>query len=78
MELIRSQMPRVLMVEDTSSLARTYMEYLKDEPIDLVHVETGAAGFRELDSQLPAALLLDLMLPDINGLEILKRIHQRG
>ena len=78
MKLTNNNNPRVLMVEDTLSLARTYIEYLKDEPIDLVHVETGGEGFRELEKQLPAALLLDLMLPDISGLEILKRIHEEN
>ena len=78
MKLTNNNNPRVLMVEDTLSLARTYIEYLKDEPIDLVHVETGGEGFKELEKQLPEALLLDLMLPDISGLEILKRIHEEN
>jgi len=78
MKLTNNNNPRVLMVEDTLSLARTYVEYLKDEPIDLVHVATGAEGFEELEKQLPAALLLDLMLPDMSGLEILKRIHEEN
>ena len=77
MELTHNQNPRVLMVEDTLSLARTYMEYLRDEPIDLVHVATGGEGFAELEKQLPEAILLDLMLPDISGLEILKRVHDQ-
>ncbi len=78
MNLTNNKNPRVLMVEDTLSLARTYTEYLRDEPINLVHVETGGEGFRELDESLPDAILLDLMLPDISGLEILKHIHQQG
>ena len=65
------------MVEDTVSLARTYIEYLKKESIDLIHVETGNEGFRELEQQMPDAILLDLMLPDISGLEILKHIHEK-
>ncbi len=66
------------MVEDMRSLARTYTEYLKDEPVELIHVETGGAGFAELEKQLPDAILLDLVLPDISGLEILKRVHQKN
>ena len=66
------------MVEDTVSLARTYIEYLKKESIDLIHVETGNEGFRELEQQMPDAILLDLMLPDISGLEILKHIHEKS
>lgn len=65
------------MVEDTLSLARTYQEYLHDEPINLVHAETGRQAFAELEAALPALVLLDLVLPDMDGLEILKHIHDR-
>ena len=78
MSLTKNHNPKVLLVEDTLSLARTYMEYLKDEPIDLVHVATGGEGFRELEKHRPDVILLDLMLPDISGLEILKRIYDEA
>ena len=58
-----------------NSLARVYCEYLKDEPILLVQAETGKQAFAELEKELPAVVLLDLVLPDIDGLEILKHIH---
>lgn len=67
--------PRVLLVEDTASLARIYREYLSDEPIELIHVDTGARAFAELKRRTPDAVLLDLVLPDIGGLEILRHIH---
>lgn len=63
------------MVEDTISLARTYQEYLREEPIDLVHSETGKQALEVLDSASPEVVLLDLVLPDMDGLEILKHIH---
>lgn len=68
---------RILLVEDTVSLARTYMAYLRDHPYDVTHVETGKEAFAALDKETPDAVLLDLMLPDISGLEILKAISER-
>jgi two-component system repressor protein LuxO len=63
------------MVAKNNSLARVYCEYLKDEPILLVQAETVKQAFVELEKELPAGVLLDLVLPDIDGLEILKHIH---
>ena len=68
----------VLLVEDTLSLARTYKKYLRDQPYDLVHVETGGAALQALERQAPDAVLLDLVLPDMDGLEILRHIAAEG
>ena len=69
--------PRVLLVEDTTSLARVYVEYLRKEPFDVVHVETGREALAAIEKSLPGAILLDLALPDMNGLEILKRVQSQ-
>lgn len=65
---------RILLVEDTVPLARTYEAYLDDEPYDVTHVETGAAAMAALNDDVPAVVLLDLMLPDMDGLSILEHI----
>jgi len=68
---------RVLLVEDTTSLARVYTEYLRKEPYEVAQVETGAAALAEIEARMPDAILLDLALPDMNGLEILKRVRSQ-
>jgi two-component system repressor protein LuxO len=68
---------RILLVEDTTSLARVYIEYLRKEPYDVTHVETGGDALALIERQLPDAILLDLALPDMNGLEILKYVHSQ-
>lgn len=69
---------KVLLVEDTVSLARTYIEYLKNGAYDVTHVETGKDAYAALTEGVPDAVLLDLVLPDADGLEILKNISERG
>ena len=68
----------VLLVEDTLSLARVYIEYLRREPYAVTHVETGTAALAEIERGVPDAILLDLALPDMNGLEILRQVQTRG
>ncbi|MEQ8709570.1 MAG: sigma-54 dependent transcriptional regulator [Rhodospirillales bacterium] len=68
--------PDILLVEDTLSLARVYGEYLRDEPITLQTVATGAEALEAMRRLRPAAVLLDLKLPDMDGLDILRIIRQ--
>ncbi len=66
----------ILLVEDTVALARTYEAYLKDSPYDILSVETGKEGMAAIDENPPEIILLDLVLPDMDGLEILKRVSE--
>ena len=67
----------ILLVEDTVALARTYEAYLKKGAYDVVHVETGAEGMAGVSENPPEIVLLDLVLPDMDGLEILKYISEK-
>jgi len=62
---------RVLLIEDTPALARTYLGFLRDEPYTVEHVETGGAGKEKLLEGDIDLVLLDLRLPDISGQEVL-------
>ncbi len=67
----------VLLVEDSPALATLYQGYLRDEPCQVIHVDNGAAALEHINKQVPDTILLDLELPDINGMEILKHISQQ-
>ena len=63
-----------MLVEDTPSLARVYTEYLKKAAFAVTAVETGAAALEALRETPPEVVLLDLQLPDMNGMDILKYV----
>jgi len=63
------------LVEDATSLARVYSEYLKREGYEVTAVETGAEAMSALADGAPRVVLLDLMLPDMNGMEVLRRVR---
>lgn len=65
---------RVLLVEDSDSQAAVYMAYLPEAQFDTKRVDTGEAALAELTAQPYALLLLDLQLPGIQGLEVLRRV----
>ncbi len=68
--------PSVLLVEDAASLAMIYQQYLRNEPVSLTHTPSGLEARKIIAEQAPDLVLLDLGLPDIDGVEVLKWIHQ--
>ena len=63
--------PLVLLVEDTAPLAQLYLEYLKSAPVRAQAAATLAKAKEALAALRPAAVVLDLELPDGNGLDLI-------
>ena len=70
--------PRLLLVEDTASIMRLYHEVLKKLDVELIDATTGTRACEILDETIPDVVLLDVELPDANGIDILRRIRARG
>lgn len=69
--------PIVLVVEDDATMARLIQGNLKDESIDIYHAKDGNDALTYLGTQLPQVVLLDLNLPDMDGLDILRHITEQ-
>jgi DNA-binding NtrC family response regulator len=69
---------QVLLIEDSPSVAEIYLGYLRCESYQVTHVTTGFEALEVLERELPHAILLDLHLPDMNGMEILREVIGRG
>lgn len=68
----------VLLVEDTAALAGVYREYLRAEPYDVMVAATGRAAVERLRADPPALMLLDIMLPDMDGMDILHLVTRES
>ena len=68
-------MNTLLLIEDDHRLANMVSEYLEHSGFAVQHAANGLQGLKMLQSTAPALVLLDLMLPDIDGLEVCKRIR---
>ena len=72
-----SELSEVLLIEDTPSMARVYLEYLKRGPFRARHCMTGQEALDDIARNPTDAVLLDLRLPDMDGLDVLKHIRSR-
>jgi DNA-binding response OmpR family regulator len=67
---------RILLVEDNVDLAFGLRTSLEVEGYDVLHAETGRDGLDVAKSHSPDMIVLDLMLPEMSGYEVLKQIRR--
>ena len=66
---------RALVVDDEATLAELLSTALRYEGWQVEHALTGQAAIKQARSLEPDVILLDVMLPDLSGLEVLRRIR---
>lgn len=69
---------RVLVVDDEPAIRRFLRASLTGQGYDIVEAEDGARALAEISRRQPDVVVLDLGLPDIDGLEIIRRLRQGG
>ena len=69
---------RILLVEDDSRLARMLEDYLAEAGFRVMHAASGRAGIDMSRREEFDALVLDLMLPDMDGLDVCREIRTRA
>lgn len=67
----------LLMIDDNEGLAHLFRRYLAGEPWQLLWAKNGAEARRLLASTTPAVILLDIMMPEEDGWEILVALQQQ-
>ncbi len=67
-------MKTIYCVEDDSNIAELVQYTLKSTGFETLWFENGADFFKKIAEKLPDLVLLDIMLPDMDGMEILKRL----
>jgi two-component system catabolic regulation response regulator CreB len=68
--------PRILIVEDEPGIADTLQYALRTDGFEPSWAASGEDALAQLRAQPPALVVLDVGLPDINGFELFKRLHE--
>ncbi len=69
---------RILIIEDNIAIATTQAEYLSSDGYQITFAYTGQEALDALEKEKPHGVLLDLNLPDMHGLDILKSICDKN
>jgi DNA-binding response OmpR family regulator len=68
-------MPHLLLIDDDLRLANMLGDYLRAQGFELSHASDGTAGLSNAQALKPDLLILDLMMPGIDGLEVCRRLR---
>jgi DNA-binding response OmpR family regulator len=66
----------ILVVDDEASVVEVVSLYLKREGFRVRQAKTGLDALTAIHTRLPALVILDVMLPELDGLEIMRRLRQ--
>lgn len=67
-------MKKILFIEDESALQKTFTDLLSKENYEIVSAFDGETGLRLAKDKKPDLILLDLILPKINGFDVLRNL----
>jgi DNA-binding response OmpR family regulator len=70
--------PRVLLIDDDEALGELLVEYLGRFGFAVKAVATPQAGLRALASEPPDALVLDVMLPEMDGFAVCRKVREKS
>lgn len=71
-------MTSVLLVDDDTELSKLLEEYLQSEQLTLESAHDGPSGLEKALATHPAVVVLDVMLPGMSGLDVLKQLRQKS
>ena len=68
-------MKKIILVEDDAITAKSYCFHLERAGYAVKSAADGEAGWRLIQQEVPDAVLLDLMMPRMSGVEVLRQIR---
>jgi two-component system response regulator AtoC len=71
-------MDRILIIDDEASIRELLTMHLEERGFGVLSASTGADGFRLAAEGNPAAIVLDMRLPDASGLDLIPELKKRG
>ena len=67
--------PTVLIIDDNEGLVNLLERYLTDRACRVITAANGQEGWQLAQTTLPDAIVLDVMMPEIDGWEVLQRLR---
>ena len=71
-------MKSVLVIDDDPLIRKTLSSYISKKGFEAVVAEDGEEGIQKYEEHIPDLVILDIRLPDVDGLEVLGRIREKN
>lgn len=71
-------MTHILIIEDEPYLRKTWARHLSRPDRTIRQAKDGREGIKEIDREQPDLVLLDLLMPHVDGFAVLKHIKEKG
>ncbi len=68
---------RILTIEDEAAIRTSFVSFLEDYDFDMLEAENGKIGIELIDRELPDLILVDLRMPEVDGLSVLDYVSTR-
>jgi CheY-like chemotaxis protein len=67
---------KILVVEDEENIRTNIKEYLENQNYQVIEAADGEAGLEMVETMKPDLIILDLMLPKVDGMEVCKQVRR--
>ena len=72
-----SARPQILIIDDAAEIGRFYNSVLTQSGFDVLIAEDGSRGILKAETERPRLIMLDLCLPDTDGLKVLTALRSK-
>ena len=69
---------KILVVDDEANIRRIITSYLRSDGFEVAEASDGEAALAEFDRSSPDLVLLDVMMPGLDGIEVLRELRRRS
>ena len=77
-EFVEDRVSTILVIEDEAALRQTIIEMLEYEGFDTLSARDGQVGLEMAQKHLPDLILCDVMMPVMNGIEMVEKMQENG
>ena len=70
-------MPTILIIDDSTYMRLKIRKALKGDAVIFLEAENGYKGLQMIQDHSPDCIILDLIIPEMDGLKVLKSLHDR-
>lgn len=71
-------MTKILIIEDNTQLRENISDALELEGFEVINAEDGTSGIKQANENFPDLILCDIMMPGLNGYEVLQTLRSKG